>query len=197
MTPLVPARVVELPEPSPDFSDPRWVERIRAGDAEAFERVFRAFHPTLTAWIARRLGSRAVAEDIVQDLFLTLWRGRESLEVHRSLPHYLYVAARNRAMNHVKHERVREQWREKQSRNEPPTSDDGDAELALAELTAALREAIERLPPRSKAVFLMSRQQGKTYAEIAAALGIARKTVDAQMGRALRLIRSHVKDLLP
>lgn len=189
--------MVELPEPSPDFGDPRWVERICAGDVEAFETVFRAFHPVLTGWLARRLESRAAAEDLVQDLFLALWRGRETLEVRQSLPHYLYVAARNRALNHLKREQVREQWSLSQSRGEPPTSPDGASDLALAELAAALHEAIERLPPRSRTVFLMSRREGKTYAEIAAALQISVKTVDAQMGRALRRIRAHVSELLP
>lgn len=80
----------------PDLNDRQWVERIRAGDIGAFETVFRTLAPPLCVFTRRFVGSAGAAEDIVQDLFLALWRQHETLDVHGSLVNYLYTAARNR-----------------------------------------------------------------------------------------------------
>src|SRR5262245_3182517 len=82
-----------------------WLARLRAGDEAAFEALFRAFAPGLCAFVSNYVGSREAAEEIVQDLFLALWRMRSSLEVESSLSTYLFSAARNRAFDWLKRER--------------------------------------------------------------------------------------------
>src|SRR3954466_1313033 len=84
------------------YRGPEWIERIRAGDEAAFEALFRALAPGLCALVARYVHSRAVAEELVQDLFLDLWTRRSQLAVEQALTSYLYMAARNRALNHLK-----------------------------------------------------------------------------------------------
>jgi RNA polymerase sigma-70 factor (ECF subfamily) len=184
------------PDASLDLGDRRWAERIRAGDADAFETVFRELYPGLCSFVTHRVRSRAIAEDIVQDLFLSLWKKRAALDLRQSLPTYLYSAARNRALNHLRHERVVTRWRRlpRGERDDPLSPLERD--LWQAELSTALQRAITRLPERCRAVFTMSRQQGKSYAEIAAAMHISVKTVDAQMGRALKFIRAQLRDWL-
>src|SRR5215216_5650542 len=87
------------------YRGPEWVERIRAGDEPAFEALFRALAPGLCALVTRYVGARAVAEEIVQDLFLELWTRRSELSIDQSIAAYLFTAARNRALNHRKRER--------------------------------------------------------------------------------------------
>ena len=181
---------------TPDLTDRRLVERIRAGDAEAFAELFRATYPGLCLFVARHVRSSAVAEDIVQEIFLGMWQRRETLDVRQRLQAYLFSAARNRALNHIKHERVVHRWEETQLWQEPAQSPAVDDDVLVSELAAALDAAIARLPERCRAVFVLSRRRGMSYAEIAAELGIAVKTVDAQMGRAMRLIREQVGHLL-
>lgn len=183
------------PDDAPDFGDRRWIERIRRGEVEAFDAIFHEFYPGLCLFVARRVGSRAVAEELVQDIFLAMWRRRETLDVRQSLPTYLFTAARNRALNHLRHERVTTRWRRIPRDDADPLSP-LERDLWQAELSTALHEAIMRLPERCRAVFTMSRQHGMSYAQIAAALQISVKTVDAQMGRALKSLRAHLRGWL-
>jgi len=179
-----------------DVDDPVWIERIRAGNVAAFETVFRRLAPSLRLFITRYVDSPEVAEDLVQDLFLSLWRQRDALELRATLTTYLYTAARNRAFNYLKHEQVVAKWQ----RATPGVSDHGptiEQGLFEAELAAALQRAIERLPKRARLMFLMSRQQHMTYTQIAQTLGLSIKTVETQMGRALRALRLYMQEFLP
>lgn len=181
----------------PDLGDRSWIERIRAGDARALESVFRRLAPALCAFVYRYVRSREAAEDIVQDLFLVLWRQRSVLDVRGSLTTYLFTAARNRALNHLKRERIvlREEEHSGEGRGEaavPPV----DASVIEGELAMAVHEAVAQLPERTRLVFMMSRQQGMTYEQIAQTLGLSVKTVETQMGRALRLLRGSLHDLM-
>jgi RNA polymerase sigma-70 factor (ECF subfamily) len=90
--------------------DPQLPAQIRAGDAFAFERCFRAMHGPLVAFTARYVGDRARAEEVVQELFLALWRDRETLVVSGSFRAYLYSAARNRALNVRRRDAVERDW---------------------------------------------------------------------------------------
>src|SRR5690349_9908460 len=83
--------------------DEEWVARIRAGDASAFETVFRTYYSGLRGFIARYVRSYETAEELVQELFLRLWTQRERWVIEESLQTYLYRAARNHALNHLKH----------------------------------------------------------------------------------------------
>src|SRR5688572_1126344 len=83
-----------------------WNERIRSGDEAAFEALFRAFAPGLCALATRYVQSRAVAEELVQDLFFDLWARRAQVAIEGTLAAYLATAIRNRAMNHVKREQL-------------------------------------------------------------------------------------------
>lgn len=172
------------------------LERIKQGDEGAFDVVFRSHYPALVGVAEGMLRSRAVAEEIVQDVMLALWRRRDSLPVEESLKAYLFRATRNRALNHLRHVRVERQ-------GEPyavgPTEKAPTAPSLLVEeeIDVAVREAIGDLPERCREVFELSRIHGLRYAEIASALGISVKTVEAQMGKALRILRDRLAAWLP
>jgi RNA polymerase sigma-70 factor, ECF subfamily len=140
--------------------------------------------------------SRAVAEELVQDVMLELWRRRESLANDSSPQAYLFQSTRNRALNYVRHERVEQRGEpEVMGRIEEDAS--APAQLIEEEIERAVREAIAELPTRCREVFELSRKHGLRYSEIASVLGISVKTVEAQMGKALKTLRVRLAEWLP
>jgi RNA polymerase sigma-70 factor (ECF subfamily) len=166
-------------------------ERIRAGDESAFDAVFRAHYQRLVRMAESILGERAPAEEIAQEVMLELWRRRESLQVEQSFGAYLIRSTRNRALNHVRHQRII--TRELAAATlEPQESPGTDAEMLGVELEQVIREAIAALPQRCREVFELSRVQGLTYVEIAVVLEISVKTVEKRMGQALSELRQRL-----
>lgn len=180
-----------LPSSSP-VADPSgtWIERIRAGDTAAFEALFRTFAPALCAFVAPYVGSRAVAEDLVQELFLAIWRRRDVLHIEGPVRAYLFTAAKHRALNHLEQEQSREgchtRWLE---RVDVSTSSDGGMLLDVLDV----QQAVEQLPARCRLIFTLSRQHGMSYGEIASTLGLSVKTVEVQVGRALKTLRARLR----
>lgn len=172
--------------------EPERLAAIRAGDAAAFEGVFRAHFKRLCAVVYGYAGSSETAEEIVQELFLKIWRQRESLQITDSLEGYLFRAARNESLNHLKHRRVELRWRAREQASDRPVAPAADQALAEGELSRAIDAAIVALPERCRLVFTMSRRQGLSYAEIAESLGISVKTVEVQIGKALKALRERV-----
>ena len=127
---------------------------------------------------------------------LELWRRRETLAAESSPQAYLFQSTRNRALNHIRHERV-------EKKSEPELTQHGELvssgpdHLVEEEIAIALREAVAELPERCREVFELSRTNGLKYSEIATTLGISIKTVEAQMGKALRTLRVKLAPWLP
>jgi len=160
-----------------------------AGDARAFETLFRTHYAGMCAFGARMVTRRDVAEDLVQEVFLYVWRNRGAWRIEHSVKQYLYAALRHGALRYLRHERVvRTHVPEAVILFERPIRL-ADAELEWEETVTAVRAAIAKLPERCRLVYTLHREQGLSYAEVAAVMGISVKTVDAQMGRALKSLR--------
>lgn len=178
------------------MTDRELLARLRQGDEQAFDTLFRQYYAPLVGFTESLLRSRAVAEEVVQDVLLEVWRRRETLEIDLTWRSYLFRAARNRALNDLRHARVA-QNAEPYVRGAEAVDASTPAELAAAELDAAFRRVLAGLPEPVREVFLMSRRDHLKYGEIAVALGISVKTVEARMGRALKELREQLKDWLP
>ncbi len=141
------------------------------------------------------LRERAPAEEIAQEVMLELWRRRESLKLEQGFGAYLIRSTRNRALNYIRHQRIvaRELAAATIEARESPGT---DAETLGVELERVVREAIDALPERSREVFLLSREQGLRYLEIAAVLEISVKTVEKRMGQALAELRERLQPWL-
>ena len=171
--------------------DAELVRRIRAGDERALEAVFKAHYAGMASFVQRFVRSQDLAEELVQDVFLKLWSKREQLAEIETFRTYLFRAARNTALNYLRRAKLERRWREEQGTDDdPPSSLAADEETVEQELSVAVQEAINRLPPRCREIFLLSRDGGLTYAEIARSLDISVKTVETQMGRALKALRA-------
>ena len=173
------------------------LERIRAGDSDAFDAVFRANYAALVGSAERILGRRDVAEEIVQDVMLELWRRRETLAVEDSLRGYLFRATRNRSLNHLRHGAIEKRAEPELAANRAESGSSAHAALVEEEIEVAVKRAVADLPARCREVFELSRMHGLRYSEIATTLGISVKTVEAQLGKALRLLRERLAQWLP
>jgi RNA polymerase sigma-70 factor (ECF subfamily) len=171
--------------------DSALLARIRRGDDGAFDTLFRRYYESLAGFAASLLKDEQAGEDVAQDVMLELWRRRDTLDIAESCRSYLFRAVRNRALNVIRHE-------ETVRRSEPAIV----AELAeavpapeleeSAGLAAAIAAAVRGLPEPVRECFLMNREHGLTYPEIAATLGISVKTVEARMGRGLKELRERL-----
>ena len=132
--------------------------------------------------------TRAVAEEIVQDVMLELWRRRETLVEGGSAQAYLFQSVRNRSLNFIRHERV-ERRAEPEAERVAAVQAPAHSTLVEEEIDVALKRAVAGLPDRCREVFELSRTHGLKYSEIATVLGISVKTVEAQMGKALKSLR--------
>ncbi len=178
------------------MDDRELLQRIRRGEEQAFDVLFRQYYAALVGFTESLLRSRAVAEEIVQDVMLEVWRRRETLEIDLTWRSYLFRAARNRALNDLRHARVA-QNAEPYVRGPESVEASSPAELDARELDREFRRVLASLPDPVRDVFQMSRRDGLTYNEIASALGVSVKTVEARMARALKELREQLADWLP
>jgi RNA polymerase sigma-70 factor, ECF subfamily len=174
-----------------------WTRRIRDGDVAAFEAAFHAWYGELCSFVRPQVGSADVAEEIVQETFLRVWRTRLTLDPAQPLRAYLYRAARNTAINQLKRRELESQWLSGAASTTVPRIHAADEELHVHELSNAVQHTLATLPERCRLIFTMSRHQGLSYNEIADALGISIKTVETQMGRALKALRAGLATFLP
>lgn len=178
------------------MSDAELLIRLRGGDQTAFDALFRQWYEPVVRAANRVLHDPGVAEELSQDVFLELWRRRESLAADTSVVGYLMQAVRNRALNHLRHLQVQKKSAVYvEALHEP--ADQADAATHAEELQQAFRRAVEALPPRTREVFLMSRERDLRYSEIAEQLGVTVKAVEANMSRALRQLRDTLAPFLP
>lgn len=174
------------------------VSRIRSGDLEAFEGLFRAMHAPLLAFGTRYTGDAARAEELVQDLFFDLWRGRTTWAISGSVAAYLYGALRNRALNLRRRDAVEQGWADDEAHEPvralhaaPATA---DHLLSAKDLRQRLADAMARLPERCGVIMQMRWHGGLSYAEIATTLGISTKGVENQLSRGLKALRVELGD---
>jgi RNA polymerase sigma-70 factor (ECF subfamily) len=187
---------VHTPEERPHVATPadeaRLIAHLRSGDAAAFERVYRSYVVALCQLAYSYVRSRDAAEDIVQELFTRLWANRHDFQPEHGLRGYLFGAVRNRALNALRDDATASRASATLSCSAPAVSDAADAELMASDLEAAIQSTVEGMPPRCREVFLLLRTQALSYAEVAVILGIAPKTVEVHMGRALAILRARL-----
>ena len=170
-------------------SDEELAAAIASGNTSAFEMLFRAHYPGMCVFAARMVSARDVAEDLVQEVFLYVWRQRDIWRVDSSVKQYLYAALRHGALRYLRHERVVHKRQPETIALFDRSPRLADADLESNETISLVQAAVARLPERCRLVYTLHREQGLTYAEVASVMGISAKTVDVQMGRALKALR--------
>ncbi len=171
---------------------------VQEGDYIAFRELFTRYYRSLCTYSMRVVVAREVAEEVVSDVFVKLWKNRDQIEVHTSFEAYMYRAVRNQSLDYLKlkmhrvHERESLesiQWNLAYADHYTPAE-----EVAFNEFYDRVEGHINDLPRQCQLIFRMSREEGLRYREIAELLKISIKTVETQMGRALKTLRERVPE---
>ncbi len=164
-------------------------KRIQKGDVKEFERLFREFYSPLCSFAFKYTRDMDEAEEIVQQLFYTYWKNKESIEVKVSIKSYLYQATKNKCLKLIEHNKVKGKYSSMVLSQKTEDDYDSQSSVEEEELNQIIEETIGSLPSKCREIFLLSRFDGLKYAEIAKKLSISIKTVEANMGKALKHIR--------
>lgn len=173
----------------------RLIQNMMAGDRESFNAVFRRFYTPMVRFCIRFVGDVDVATEIVQDLFVRLWTGREKLNINTSFESYLLRSVRNASISYINKVRSHEEVHQKLAMEDIDTTDPSEA-LQSKNLEAAYGQILAAMPEKRREVFLASRFDGLKYAEIAEKLNISVKTVEAHMGAAIKQLREGLKEFI-
>ena len=176
------------------YSDAQLLALLKDGEHEAFTELYNRYWKRLFAVAANQLDHPAEAEELVQDLFLDLWNRRQDLMITSSLSSYLSVSVNYKVIN-----RMARRHRERIYLNGLATDamdHSVEERLSFAELKERLEHVLSELPEKCKLVFTLSRTEGLTRRQISRELGIAEKTVESHLTRALRQLRSSLSSLL-
>ena len=165
---------------------------VDLSDSASFEAVYRQYHAALCRYAKKYVRDGTVAEEIVQELFLHLWERAERTRITTSLASYLYLAVRNRCLNYLKHQFSQGAEVDPEADLTDVSGNAADEAVHVAELEKLVREGIGQLPEKCRIIFQLSRDAGLSYREIAHELNISIKTVEAQMGTALKRLRNYV-----
>lgn len=173
--------------------DKEIIRRIRLGDIKEFESLFRSSYVSLVRYAENIIKDHDDAEEIVQDLFFRLWQDKEKIKIESSLNGYLFRSVHNRCLHYIEHSRVVIRHAQKVSNDLPETVENPSDILHYKELQERIARILVKLPERCGRIFYMNRFEGLKYYEIAEKLSISVKTVEANMGRALKEFRNELK----
>jgi RNA polymerase sigma-70 factor, ECF subfamily len=169
--------------------------KIRDDDQVAFKSLFDTYYASLCHYASHYLNDDSLSEEVVQELFVKLWEKRKTLEVETSVKHYLFRSVRNGCLNQIQHDKVKQLHGNKLKAalmSEDPTEE----YMISPEMILRMEEGIESLPEKRREIFRLSMEEGLKYREIAEKLEISVKTVEAQMGLALKALRSKIRKLM-
>lgn len=170
--------------------------RIAQGDEAAFGVVFHHYQKKIYSYTFHLTGSKGLAEELVQDVFLKVWQHRTTLPGLLRFDNWLFTIARNKVFDLLKTMAKEVAFRRQMAVMLDPASNAVDDSIFARENEERLQKALDCLPPRQKQIFTLSRHQGLKHDEIAARLHISRHTVKTHLVQALRTLRDLLALLL-
>ncbi|WP_423129939.1 RNA polymerase sigma-70 factor [Gaoshiqia sp. Z1-71] len=168
------------------------LERLKAGDRNAFTLLFEYYYTGLVVFADRYLHDTELAEDIVQSAFVRLWENRQAIK-SPSVRYYLASAVKNSCIDLIRKNETQKKYAQRQTFQE---TDHGNDFWAESELQQLIETAIGNLPQRCREIFILSRYDGMKSHEIAQKLQLSQRTVETQITNALKILRKELKDYL-
>lgn len=177
-----------------EINEETLIQRLINGDQTAFELLFRFYYPGLVVFVTHIISDRDEAEEIVQDFFVNIWTSRKRIRQSNSLKSYFFVSVKNRAFNYLKKEQIR-----KKTLNQLKEIVEKDIlfqpdMFIESEFQQKISATLEKLPARTREVFMMSRFRGFSNDEIATQFEISKRTVETQISNALKILRNELKE---
>lgn len=170
---------------------------IHEGNKAAFEKLFKNYYDSLCDYAYTIVKDRDESDEVIQNVFYNIWNKRETLDFNVPLKAYLYRAVHNESLNKLKHTKVKQAYAmEYKHKFSTVKFSDSSSQIHLKELEHAIQKVLDELPPQCSKVFKLSRFENLTYPEIAVKLEISVKTVESHMGKALKSMRTNLKEYL-
>lgn len=170
-------------------------EAIRSGSTKAFALLFNKYYSDLVLYCGTYIQDQTVCEDIVQNIFLKLWKSRLELEITTSLQAYLVRVARNMCLDELRHRKVKAEYVRSGAAGAGIDGEEQTENYVLfSELSSRVSEAVENLPAKEKEAFEMSRIGDLKYRQIAEILGVSQRTVEVRISNALKTIKKSIVD---
>lgn len=169
------------------------LHQLKRGNQPAFETIFNTYYAPLCLFAKQFLDDDDQAEEIIQDLFVNIWSKRKELKIESSVKYYLFRSVKNHCLNLIQHHKIREKHAQKVKDDFVYRIKESDYYYEVG-LSQKIEESIESLPEKRKQIFKLSRQEGLKYKEIAVHLNLSVKTVETQMGLALKQLREKLND---
>ena len=173
------------------------IQSLAKRDEASFEHVFKTHFKNLHAYACTITRDDAAGEEVVQQVFTRLWERSDGLTISGSVSAYLYRAVYNESLNYLKHKKVRSAYGQHVVHTMKNETEHAGKRLQLKELEGKLAQAMNDLPEQCRTIFQLSRFEELKYREIADRLGLSVKTVENQMGKALKILRVKLVDFLP
>lgn len=172
-------------------------DRVKLGDEQAFELLYRIYYLNLCRFANKFLHDPEEAKEVAQEVFINIWEEREDINSEESLQAYLFKITRNKSLNKLRKRKVVSKYIEiLKLVYIDHTHYSSHESLMAKELKDEISNAIDKLPDKCKRVFELSRIEGLKYHEISRVLDISVKTVEAQISKALQILRFELKDYL-
>jgi RNA polymerase sigma-70 factor (ECF subfamily) len=171
-------------------ADKQLFNQIKTGNKQSFELLFKKYYAPLCKFAYQYIHDHDECEEIVQAFFTSIWEKRKQTDINKSIKNYLYNSVRNRCFNYIKHLKIKTNYQ-----IEARFAEIENSNIFLEPgLIDRIHQSINELPNRRREIFILSREHGLKYREIAEKLDISVKTVEAQMGHALRELRDKLKE---
>lgn len=172
------------------------IENVKHSDKDSFKKLYLQYHPVLFRFVISRIRDEDIAEDIVQDTFIRVWKIRQSLSSDKSFFSLIAKISSNLCKDHFKHETVRLRHKENITEIYIQQSDKHDKQFETEFIQKNILNIIhQKLPLKQRMIFLLSQIEGKTNQEIAEMLGISQRTVENQLYRALKTLKKKLVKL--
>jgi RNA polymerase sigma-70 factor (ECF subfamily) len=174
-------------------SDNMLVIRIRNDSKDAFKLLYNRYNKKLYYFSLRYLGDNEEAEELVQSVYINIWEHRKSLDETMSVKNYIYRSAVNYIYNYLKKKAIRARFVETELQKGELQSNQTYDQIFFHDLESSISSIVETLPPQQQKIFQLSRLEGLSHEEIAKNLDLSVRTVENQIYRALKIIKSKVK----
>jgi RNA polymerase sigma-70 factor (ECF subfamily) len=179
------------------FTDEELVELLRQGKDKAFDELYFRYRDVLVRFVYMRMKSVPVSEEIVQEVFTTIWERRKILVIQKKFSAYIYTSVRYTTLDYIKSHTITDQYIKEvvdRSHNNYSSSSTTEDAIYYEELQEAVDKAALLLPKKSKEVFILSRIKHYTNREIAEELNVSHETVKYHIAYALKFMRSYLSE---
>lgn len=179
-----------------DFSDNELALLLKEGRPQALTEIFNRYNSLLYIYAYKKLGDKEEAKDVVQELFVRLWKNHEVFSLNTTLASYLYRSVRNRSLDIFAHKKIKSSYISSFQAAVDVHTATTDYLVREKDINELIEREIKSLPPRMREIFVLSRRHHLSHKEIAQKLDISEETINKQIKRALRVLRIRLKMML-